>query len=291
MNRLPRRAVIVCGLLAVLAIAVGCRPRGIAFKPRPMAPVRAVSTRTAAAKSKAPKKKNAEDPALAKGLAALDKEDYDQAVTQFTQVIRRDGRNADAYYYRGLAHCYNDDLDKARADANKAITLDPKHDGAYTLRGWLHLDEEEYDKAIADCTKAISIDPKSADAFSVRAAAYDEMKRFDKAVADYAQACTLEPGEADYHNALAWILATCPEARHRNGAKAVDHATRACSLTGHKEAIHLDTLAAAYAESGKFKEAVEWQQKAIAAAVDPDDREDFQERLRLYRAGKPYHTE
>src|SRR5207248_7207072 len=143
---------------------------------------------------------------------------------------------------------------------NKTITLNPKHGGAYTLRGWLHLDSEEHDRAIADCTTAIGIDPKSADAYSVRGAAYDEVKQFDKAVADYTQACALEPDNADSHNSLAWILATCPQAQQRNGAKAVEHATRACGLSGHKEAIHLDTLAAAYAESGKFKEAVEWQQ-------------------------------
>src|SRR5262249_22444890 len=128
-------------------------------------------------------------------------------------------------------------------DVNKAIALDSKHDGAYTLRGWLHLDDAEYDKAIADCTKAISIDPKSADAYSIRASTYDEMKQFDKAVADYAQACNVEPSDADLHNAFAWILATCPQAQHRDGAKAVEHATRACNLSQHKEAIHLDTLA------------------------------------------------
>src|SRR5262245_13140931 len=105
MKSKPTRTIIPCVLIAAIAITSGCRPRGIAFKPRPVPAPRAVAARPAAVKSKAPKKKKAEDPALAKGLEALDRGDHDQAITQFTQVIRRDGRNADAYYYRGLAHC------------------------------------------------------------------------------------------------------------------------------------------------------------------------------------------
>src|SRR5262245_18884644 len=289
MNLAPRRMIVLGLVVAMLATAVGCRPRGIAFKAGPAA--RTAGTRSTMTRSKGPKQKKTQDPALAQGLAALEKEDYERAVKLFTQVIRKDGRNADAYYYRGLAHCYNEDDDEAKADANKAITHNPKHDGAYTLRGWLHLDSEEHDKAIADCTKAISIDSKYADPYSIRASAYDDLGQFDKAVADYTQACTLAPDDADAHNALAWILATCPQAACRNGEKAVEHATLACKLTDHKDAINLDTLAAAYAESGKYKEAVEWQKRAIAAAADADDREEFQERLRLYQAGKPFRND
>ena len=189
-----------------------------------------------------------------------------------------------------MAYANDDEEEKSKADVDKAINLNPKHDGAYTLRGWLHYQKKEFEQAIADCTQAIAIDPQSADAYATRGSAHDELKQYDKAVADFAKACELDPEDPDSHNALAWRLATCPKAEVRNGAKAVEHATRACRLTENQDALHLDTLAAAYAESGKFKEAIEWQQRAIAATTEPDERKEYQERLQLYQAGKPYHA-
>jgi len=54
--------------------------------------------------------------------------------------------------------------------------------------------------------------------------------------------------------------------------------------------MYLDTLAAAHAENGQFKEAVEWEQKALEAAteLDDEDRDDMRARLELFQKGKPY---
>ena len=54
-------------------------------------------------------------------------------------------------------------------------------------------------------------------------------------------------------NDLAWLLATAPDARFRDGPRAVEHATRACELSGWRDAAALDTLAAAYAETPAAK--------------------------------------
>ena len=65
-------------------------------------------------------------------------------------------------------------------------------------------------------------------------------------------------------NNLAWILSTCADASLRDGKRAVELATHACELTGRKNAWLLDTLAAAFAETGDFKAAVETQREAMA---------------------------
>jgi hypothetical protein len=84
------------------------------------------------------------------------------------------------------------------------------------------------------------------------------------------------------------ILAACPEAKCRDGKKAVEAATRACELTEWKKADCLDTLAAAYAESGDFNAAVMWERKAIAIVADERNKDAFRSRVALYQARKPY---
>ena len=82
------------------------------------------------------------------------------------------------------------------------------------------------------------------------------------------------------------MLATAPDAQVRDGKRAVEFATRACALAGWDQPVFLETLAAAYAESGEFQSAVEWQTKAMA--VESDDLEGQQERLERYRNEKAY---
>ena len=91
------------------------------------------------------------------------------------------------------------------------------------------------------------------------------------------------------YNQLAWLLATCPEARYRDGRHAVELATKACELS-EWQYNHVDTLAAAYAEAGDFEQAVRWQQMAIEMASD-SGRDDYRSRLALYKSGKPYREE
>jgi hypothetical protein len=90
-------------------------------------------------------------------------------------------------------------------------------------------------------------------------------------------------------NNRAWILATCKLARFRNGKQAVEEATRACELTGWKNAGFLDTLSVAYAEVGDFEQAIHWQEKALEdPAYRQEDGKIAREKLALYRQKKPF---
>ena len=112
-----------------------------------------------------------------------------------------------------------------------------------------------------------------------------------EAIAQYHEACASGPTGQGVNN-LAWLLATHPSAEVRNGAEAVSLAERACQLTGGTNLGMLATLAAAYAEAGRFAEAVSTQQKVcdLAAAQGPGRQsESFQRRLDLYRSGHAYH--
>jgi len=101
----------------------------------------------------------------------------------------------------------------------------------------------------------------------------------------------LNPEDPNSYNNLAWIRATHPDPRFRNGLEAVELAEKACKLVKVKDLYLLDTLAAAYAEAGRFPEAVETQEEAIclAASAGPEVRVQVLERRLLgYRAGRPY---
>ena len=88
-------------------------------------------------------------------------------------------------------------------------------------------------------------------------------------------------------NGRAWLRATCPDETYRDGAKAIEDATKACELTGWNDLYCLDTLAAAFAEAGQFDKAVECQEKAIELAPD-DEKEDLGTRHKLYQERQPY---
>ena len=83
-------------------------------------------------------------------------------------------------------------------------------------------------------------------------------------------------------------MATCSDAKIRDGKKAVELATRACELSQWNNASYHDTLAASYAESGEFDKAVEWQEKANKLYTNPDDMKKGEDWLRLYKEKKAY---
>jgi hypothetical protein len=93
-------------------------------------------------------------------------------------------------------------------------------------------------------------------------------------------------------NNLAWILATDRGVTNRNGAEAVQLAQRACVLTGYQTPVLIGTLAAGYAEAGRFKEAVDTARRArdlALAARQPDVAEKNRQLLGLYQSGRAYH--
>ena len=133
-------------------------------------------------------------------------------------------------------------------------------------------------------------DPKGAIAYENRGNTWSRQKKYDRAIADFDEAIHRDPRFAEPYNSRAWIWATCPEARFRDGKRAVESATRACELTGWINPNYLDTLAAAYAEAGNFNAAVRWEARGLELLPKSYDnwRSEFRLRLRLYQSKKPY---
>jgi cytochrome c-type biogenesis protein CcmH/NrfG len=148
------------------------------------------------------------------------------------------------------------------------------------------------DEAIAQYQTALQINPDRAKAHYSFANALLKMGKVDEAITHYQTALQINPDYAEALNNLAWLLATCPDAHFRDGVQAVKYAGRACELTHSGVTPLVGTLAAAYAEAGRFDDAIATAQKACAlatAAGEQDLLEKNQKLLALYRAHQPYH--
>jgi len=224
-----------------------------------------------------------------RGAAWFTKRDFDRAISDFNKAIELDPKYVEAYNYRGGALHSKKEFDKAIGDFNKAIELEPKFVEAYANRATLWLDKNEPDKAIKDYDEVIRLDPSYIEAFNNRGVAWRQKKQFDKALRDYDAALQIDPKSIPALNSKAWLLATCPDAKFRDGKKAVEVARQACELTEWKNNQCLDTLAGAYAEAGQFDEAVKWMTKALEDQEYAKQAGDMGRKLlEQYKQKKPF---
>ncbi len=164
-----------------------------------------------------------------------------------------------AYTFRGLAYAAVGDLDKALQDYDAAIADGAGTGAAYGLRGEIHANRGEFAKAMSDFETVAQ-------------------SRF--------------PANSAWGlGSKAWLLATSRDEAVRNGKEAVELALKAVKMRDVPEAR--DVLAAAFAETGQFDDAVREETKAIQGlkpGKKPEDRSDYLSRLALYQSRVAYHT-
>jgi tetratricopeptide (TPR) repeat protein len=118
---------------------------------------------------------------------------------------------------------------------------------------------------------------------------YRLLGQYKNAINTLHQAILLDSKNARNYNSFAWIKATCPDVSVRNGKEAVSAATHACELTQWKNSTFIDTLAAACAEAGDFKRAVEFQEQALRTGHPTDsEKKAMRERAALYQRAEPF---
>jgi PQQ-dependent catabolism-associated CXXCW motif protein len=148
-----------------------------------------------------------------RGLDYKAKGQFDSAVSDFSEAIKRNPNHTDAYFHRALAFASKGDLDEALSDFLKVVELDPgrkedidkiigdkKFAEAYIARGTTYFNEKDYDRAIQEYSHAIRLDPGNATAYAYRGFAYYRKEDYDTAILNLDEAIKLDPRNAAFYN-------------------------------------------------------------------------------------------
>jgi len=148
---------------------------------------------------------------------------------------------------------------------------------------------DRQEEAIPYARKAAALMPTSATIAGLLGALLSQSGQYREAIMYLQAAYAANPGDISIANNLAWVLATCPISVYRDGPRAVQLAEWACKATAYTSPPLLDTLAAAYAETGQFDKAVRTTQQAIEIVrKNPKaSTATLESRLELYTSGIP----
>jgi len=180
---------------------------------------------------------------------------------------------------------------EAEQQLREAIRLKETSSAAHANLGALLCSTGRVDEGIAHLERALAIEPDYPDASASLGEAYASVGRRGDAITQFALALAGRQDDVFLMNRLSWLLSTSPEDALRNGAKAVELAERSVQLTRGRDGGSLDTLAAAFAEAGRFEEAIAVASQAAAAAHATGNDgigSEIDARVRLYQAHRPY---
>ena len=157
-------------------------------------------------------------------------------------------------------------VNEAITEFQSALELNPDFAEAENNLGFSLFQIGRVDEAILHYRKAIQLRPGFAQAYDDLGSALRRNGKAAEAVASYQRAIELDPQIIPARIKLAWMLATWPQPSVRNGDKAIALAEQANQISGGKDPGVLRTLAAAYAETGRFSEAILTAKQALALA-------------------------
>jgi protein O-mannosyl-transferase len=214
-----------------------------------------------------------------------------EALAPLTKAIQLKPDYADAHYNLANAYVALKRIREALVECQTVLRLEPRHALAHYKLANLLLAEGNAAAAVEHYRASLAANTNLAEAHFQLATLLVPRNAVEDGVSHYREALRLKPDWVEPLNNLAWLLATYPEPKFRNGADAVRLAARAAELTKSQDAQALDTLGAAYAEAGQFKKAVAAVERSLDLANAAQDKElvkALQVRLELYRAERPY---
>ncbi|KPK71990.1 MAG: hypothetical protein AMJ79_16095, partial [Phycisphaerae bacterium SM23_30] len=195
------------------------------------------------------------------------------------------------HYNLGRLWAGQGQIEKAIFHFSESIKINSKYHKSHNNLGIMLAQKDDLPRAIEHFREAIRINSKNENAHYNLGRALYLTGDVAGAIKHYRISLNIYEDSYEVLNFLSWILATHENPQFRNGPEALRRAQKACELTYYQNPVTLSTLAAAYAEVGRFPEAVETAQKAIdlyRAAGQNKQAESVASQQRLYQAHQPY---
>jgi protein O-mannosyl-transferase len=227
------------------------------------------------------------------GNVFLQKGELDEAIAAYQKGLATQPNYAEAHYNLGIALAKKGEPNPAIAQFEQAVQAKPDYAQAYYMLGNSFFEKGQFDGAVAQYRQALKIQSDYPEVQNNIALALLKKGEVAEAIGHWEKLLVSRPDFLDALNNLAWVLATSPESSVRNGSKAVALAEQAQHLSGEGNPGILRTLAAAYAENGRFTDAIDIAQRGADSARAQGDAglaEIFQADTAFYRVNQPLRT-
>jgi len=208
----------------------------------------------------------------------------------FTHVLAVTGNNDVALNNLGIIFLERGQLDDAISKLQAAIDLRPENGPAHDNLAKALLKKGQVAEAMVHYRKFLEIEPENVEARNTLGTALIQQGHVKEAIDQWQDALALQPDNGNAASNLAWVFATCPETSLRDGARAVELGEKALRISGGKIPMIHRVLAAAYAESGRFADAIETAQRGAELATTQGNSglaAELESNIALYQSGRP----
>jgi tetratricopeptide (TPR) repeat protein len=220
----------------------------------------------------------------------LDAGEFDEAIAEYRESLRLNRESAPTHYNLGYALSARGRRDEALAEFEEALRIDPDYAQAHNNLGALQQIAGRAEAALEHYRRATMLRPDNVESHANFGQLLSIRGRSAEAAAQFSAALALNADTVQALAGLAWIRATAADPSLRDAAEAVRLAERAGELTRHQDVTAIDALAAAYAEAGRFDEAVRVARSGLAhatAAGQAPVADQFRQRIELYQKRQP----
>src|SRR5438876_6079634 len=209
--------------------------------------------------------------------------------TLFTHALAVTKNNDVAENNLGIILLQKGQLDEAISRLQAAIDLRPENGPAHDNLAKAFLQKGRLAEAMVHYRKFLEIEPQNVEARNILGTALIQQGRVKEAIEQWQDALAIEPENGNAASNLAWVFATCADASILDGGRAVELAEKALRISGGKIPMIFRILAAAYAENGRFSQAIETAQRGAELANiqgNPGLATELQSNIALYHTGR-----
>lgn len=207
------------------------------------------------------------------------------------QEIRQEFADYYTHYRIGIGYEQRHEYAKAVEEFQLTLAEEPNHPESLYLLASCFARLGRPEEAMPYARRVAQRAPRSPAVHGLLGGLLSSTGRYAEALPHLEAAYAATPTDVTIVNNLAWLLATSPQAAQRDGPRALRLAQWACQATSNKSPPLLDSLAAAYAETGQFEQAIRTTEQAIEIVRrNPKaSTETLESRLKQYKESKPYH--